>query len=281
MRIVAHVSDLHFGTEVAEVAEALLRDLDGSTAPLPALVAISGDLTQRAKKGEFKACRAFLDRLPGPFLAVPGNHDLPLYNVVARFGDPLERYRRWIDDSEMPTFADGEIAVAGLVTPRSFKAKGGRITRSQAEHSCAYFSSRSERWKLIVAHHPLVLPEDAPDEDRVDGAETALRSFERCEVDLILTGHLHIASANVSAFRNDRHTIVSLHSGTSISDRLRGEANGYNRIVLDGEEMTITHRVFDGVRFVDGGTKCYRQRQHPHVIDKVAEAPTAAGALAE
>jgi len=276
MRIVAHLSDLHFGTEIPVVVEALVRDLDGHNAPLPSLVAISGDLTQRARTKEFKACRAFLDRLRVPFVVVPGNHDLPLYNVMTRFTDPLARYRRWIDRSEMPTFADGELAVVGLNTPRAFKAKGGLVTRAQIERGSSYFAERSEPWRVLVAHHPFMLPVDAPQDDLIEGAAIALPLLERCAVDVILTGHLHVASSSSPGFRNEHHTIVSVHAGTCISSRLRGEPNGYNRLVLEDNELTILHRVWNGAGFVDGASKKYRRRQDRHLIDLVDERPPAA-----
>ena len=91
MPAIAHISDLHFGKEDPPVAEALLEELRTRS---PRLVAVSGDLTQRAREREFRAARAFLDRLPGVVLVVPGNHDVPLWDVVSRFTRPLHRYRR-------------------------------------------------------------------------------------------------------------------------------------------------------------------------------------------
>ena len=91
MAVLVHLSDLHFG----RVDERLLDPLVAAvTAARPDVVVISGDLTQRAKRPEFEAARAFIARLPGPRVIVPGNHDVPLYNVVDRFLRPLARFRR-------------------------------------------------------------------------------------------------------------------------------------------------------------------------------------------
>src|SRR6185503_4874141 len=106
MRTVAHISDLHFGREDPVVAAALLAELDGTSAPLPSLVAISGDLTQRARPEQLCAARDFLDLLPGPYVVVPGNHDVPLYDLFARFFRPLERYRRYLGEPLMPLHVD-------------------------------------------------------------------------------------------------------------------------------------------------------------------------------
>src|SRR5687768_13580306 len=99
MKVIAHLSDLHFGTEDPVVAVALLHELDGTSMPVPTLVAVSGDLTQRATDTQFHACREFLDMLPGPFLVVPGNHDVPMFDVISRFFHPFRRYRRHINDN--------------------------------------------------------------------------------------------------------------------------------------------------------------------------------------
>ena len=94
MKTIAHISDLHFGRDIPHVAEALAADL---TAQHPTLVVASGDLTQRARGREFRAAHDYLARLPHPQLVVPGNHDVPLYDVARRFLAPLTRYCRFID----------------------------------------------------------------------------------------------------------------------------------------------------------------------------------------
>src|SRR5262249_20108917 len=81
MRTIAHISDLHFGTEDPQIAAALREDLCGLG---PSLVVVSGDLTQRAKPAEFLAAREFLSTIPQPQIVVPGNHDIPLYNLLRR-----------------------------------------------------------------------------------------------------------------------------------------------------------------------------------------------------
>ena len=81
MATIAHLSDIHFGRVDPAVVDALIDTL---TAVAPDLVALSGDLTQRARSGQFRAARRFLDRLPRSLLVVPGNHDVPLFNLAAR-----------------------------------------------------------------------------------------------------------------------------------------------------------------------------------------------------
>ncbi|HVV88109.1 MAG TPA: metallophosphoesterase [Kofleriaceae bacterium] len=260
MRIVAHLSDPHFGSEDPAIAAALAAELDGATAPRPHLVVVSGDLTQRAKEEQFRAARAFLDALPAPHLVVPGNHDLPLYDLWARFVHPLERYRALISDELMPTFADDELAAVGLTTAHGFTVKNGRVSAEQARAAAAFLAAQGDRFKLVVAHHPFVLPVGRPPGERVDGAEAATPLLRDAGAAVICTGHLHLAFASDTAgFRDQAREIVAVHAGTCMSTRTRGEPNGYNRLVLDGDLLTIQQRRWAGDRFTDGPRKTYRR----------------------
>src|SRR5471030_3362505 len=130
MRTLVHLSDLHFGRVDPALLEPLRRRVLGLA---PDVVVVSGDLTQRAKTEEFKAARAFLDTLPGPQIVVPGNHDIPLYNVASRFLTPLRKYTRYVTLDLTPEYVDEEIAVLGINTARSLTFKDGRINREQIE----------------------------------------------------------------------------------------------------------------------------------------------------
>src|SRR5687767_83793 len=128
MTTIAHLSDLHFGRHDPVLADVLVTQL-GKTRP--DLIVISGDLTQRARRSQFAAARDFLRRLPGPVLIVPGNHDVPLYDVMRRFLQPLGRYRRYICADLEPFFCDSQIAVLGINTARSATFSNGRISYEQ------------------------------------------------------------------------------------------------------------------------------------------------------
>lgn len=272
MRTIAHISDLHFGTEDPEVAAELLAELDGSRGARPSLVAVSGDLTQRARPEQFRAARQFLDRLQGPSLVVPGNHDVPLYDVVTRLLRPLSRYRAAITRDLMPLFVDDEVAVIGINTAHGRTIKDGRVTREMASAVRSRLATIDVGWKVLVAHHPFVLPDGAHERDRVDGAAEALPVLEDAGVQLLLTGHLHIAyTSDPIAFRSDDRAIVAAHAGTCMSRRLRGEPNGYNVIELDGEELRIFHRTWDGERFADARTRTYHRAQDGARIERGPE----------
>jgi 3',5'-cyclic AMP phosphodiesterase CpdA len=261
VRVVDHISDPHFGSESAAVAAALRDDLDGRTSPpAPSLVIVSGDLTQRAREEQFRAARAYLDALAAPYVVVPGNHDIPLYDVWNRFLHPLDRYRAIVTDDLMPSFVDDELCVVGVNTAHGFTFKDGKITTEQARAAAAIFTAHPEHLKILVCHHPFIVPASRSPRERVDGADAALPILHDAGVELICSGHMHIAFASdTGGFRDETREILAIHAGTCISTRTRGEPNGYNRLVLDGDDLTIIHRVWNGTAFVDGHRKSYRR----------------------
>jgi 3',5'-cyclic AMP phosphodiesterase CpdA len=260
MKVIAHISDPHFGSESPTITAALLGELGAGAGTPPAVVLISGDLTQRARRHQFRAARAFLDKLPRPYLVVPGNHDIPLYDVWNRFVHPLDRYRRFITDDLMPRFVDDELVVVGLNTAHSFTFKDGKITPEQARAAAAIFAAHRDRFKILVCHHPFIVPASRSPGERVDGADEVMPILRGAGVEVICSGHMHIAYASDAAgFRDESAEIIAAHAGTCISTRTRGEPNGYNRLVLDGDRLTIHHRVWNGGGFVEGPHKTYRR----------------------
>jgi 3',5'-cyclic AMP phosphodiesterase CpdA len=259
MRRIAHISDLHFGADDPVVAEGLLRDLE---AVAPHLVVVTGDLTQRARAEEFRAARAFLDAVDAPQVIVPGNHDIPLYNLAARFGWPLAGYRRWITAEPRPTFADCELAVAGVNTARSNTWKDGRISIEDIEWLRGFFAARPEGVTMVLAaHHPFIPPTNDPTAALVGRANAALAMLASCGCHLILAGHLHQAYAGDVRPHHveiDRSILV-VQAGTAISHRRREEANAYNLLTIDedGRRLKIDVRTGRGHDFHSSGVTEY------------------------
>lgn len=258
MRRIIHISDLHFGTEESDIVEGLLEDIARHPAHL---LAVSGDLTQRARRGQFSAAKAFLNRIALPKLIVPGNHDIPLYNVLARFGWPLHGYRRWVADDLLPRFQDGEIAVAGVNTARSNRWKDGRISAEQIEGLRQHFSAQPAGVsKVLIAHHPFIPPEKDARATLVEGTAAALRVLEACGCHLILAGHLHLAYVgDVRPHHVEiKRSILVVQAGTATSHRRRDEPNAYNILTLDGPRLSIDVRAWNGQRFVSTGVSEYQ-----------------------
>lgn len=264
MRLVVHLSDPHFGAQDTRICRALLAEIADLE---PACVVVSGDLTQRGRRAQFRQARRWLDSLGVPYLTVPGNHDIPLFDVVTRFLRPRKRYLHYITDDLSPWYVDDMVVIAGIDTTKSFTTKHGNVTPEKIEPVIAELNRYGGRWKILVAHHPFIVPPDS-DEPTVDGAGEVLPLLEAAGVDVIMTGHLHLPH---SAGRNEDHTIVHVQAGTCISTRTRGEPNGYNQLRFDHGEVMIVHREWDGRKFVDRELKIYARGDTSERLIKLAE----------
>jgi 3',5'-cyclic AMP phosphodiesterase CpdA len=242
MRTLVHLSDLHFG----RIDEAILDPLVASVRAIaPQAVVVSGDLTQRAKARQYRAARAFLERLPEPRIVVPGNHDVPLYRVWERLLSPLAKYRRWICADLEPMWCDGEIAIIGMNTARALTFKGGRVNRAQLEALRRRLAPLPQNvTKVVVTHHPFDLP-DAPGNDELAGrARLAMQTFARCGVDILLAGHFHTSQSGATSGRYELagYAALAVQAGTATSTRARGEPNAFNVLRIESRAIEVERR---------------------------------------
>jgi 3',5'-cyclic AMP phosphodiesterase CpdA len=239
LRIV-HLSDLHFGA----VRSALARSLPAVVSELcPRLVVVSGDLTQRARSSQFKAAARFLDRLDFPKVVVPGNHDIPLWNVAHRFFTPLARYRKYIGSDPEPVYRDDDLFVAGVTTARSSTRKSGRISHEQIERLQARLGTiPSHVFKAVVMHHPLAPSEEHEGIPIVGRADMALEVLTREAVDVVFAGHVHhgFTCRTAEKDKGPRHSVLVVQGGSAISRRTRGYPNGFNLLEIEGEQIDLT-----------------------------------------
>jgi 3',5'-cyclic AMP phosphodiesterase CpdA len=239
MRSIVHLSDMHFGRVNHQVISPLIEAI---TRIKPDLVAVSGDLTQRARSHQFREARAFLESLPKPQIVVPGNHDVPLHNVFARFTQPLRLYRRYITNDLRPFYHDEEIAVLGVNTARSLTIKGGRINEAQVAWMRDRLSAaEAGAVKVVVTHHPFDLPEGHEERALVGRARMAMEHLASCGADLFLAGHLHFSHTTHSAtrYKIKGHSALVVQAGTAASSRGRGEENSFNVVRVDRPHIAI------------------------------------------
>jgi 3',5'-cyclic AMP phosphodiesterase CpdA len=247
MRVIVHLSDIHFGridpVTVKPLADAISR-------ARPDLLAVSGDLTQRARRTEFARARRFLDGLPFPRLVVPGNHDVPLYNVFTRFFTPLARYTHAITPDLTPMHRDEEMIVVGVNTARSWTWGEGRINRTQVDEIVEHLAGTpKELIRIVVTHHPFDLPEGVKETRLLGRAAMAMAKLSTTGADLFLAGHLHISHIGHTAERYNiaGHSALVVQAGT-VSTRSRGEQPSFNVLRIARPRISIERLVWDPER---------------------------------
>ena len=274
---IIHLSDLHFGAHDPQLVDAVEQQVK---ADKPDLIVVSGDLTQRARTDQFKEACGFLERLRDAghdILAVPGNHDVPLYDVLRRFLSPLTRYRRYIDETLCPFIEMHSVAVLGINTARSLTIKDGRISHEQMNFISETFAKADPNaMRILVTHHPMfALPVgEGPELGKAIGRqELALEAIADAGVDMLLAGHNHRASTHDAADLVTRAgSALVVQAGTATSVRLRGEEQSFNRIEIDGDEVAVTELSWNGEAFVAGEPAAYLRTDNQWKKESAARA---------
>lgn len=226
---IIHLSDLHFG----RIQREILEDLDDFLIKRKDeidLGILTGDLTQRARRREFLAAKEFLDSLHHPLFVVPGNHDVPLYNVFLRWFYPYRKFLKHIGPTEN-FFEDENVAVFGLWTVDNFAIQTGKLHRSDLLAIEERFRQiADDKIKIIACHHPLLSIKKPKIKDDIKRIMDLKPHF-------ILWGHEHQSS--ISHFSEKELFPIILASGTTTSSRLRNEANSFNYIRFRGNAFDV------------------------------------------
>lgn len=247
------ISDLHFGT----VDQDLLVPLSQAIAEAePDLVVMAGDFVQRARDPQFKQAADFMNGLGCPWLGVPGNHDIPLYNIPLRLIDPFRTYRRWISDALQPSADLENVRVLGLNTTDPLAHQRGRVAESDVERIATAISSAGRRRIVVFAHHPF---HQAPEVEKklMVGASAALERWAECGPHIIMTGHLHQWLVEPFVSRKGANMTLQLHCGTGLSMRRRGHPNDFAIVDCADEGVDITRMVAERGKFSVAGSTQY------------------------
>lgn len=231
MSVLLQVSDPHFGTERPPVVRALLRL---AQAQRPALVVLSGDITQRARPGQFRAARALVDALGAPWMAIPGNHDIPLFDLASRLFRPYARHRAAFGDELEPVFESPELLVAGVKTTRRWRHKNGEVSGAQVERVAALFARAAPRQLRVVAvHQPVAVMHARESHNLLRGHQAACRRWAESGADLVMGGHIHLPY--VAPLPGLARAMWAVQAGTAVSGRVRdGVPNSVNLLRWGG-----------------------------------------------
>lgn len=259
MTVVLHISDTHFGTEQPAVVEALVQL---SQQQCPDLVILSGDITQRAQGKEFAAARRFMDRLQAPAsLVIPGNHDIPLYDLFSRIFMPYARYSRAFGKELEPVYESADLLVIGVKTTRRYRHIDGEISKRQVDRVVDRLrQAGKDQLRLVVTHQPVHVTKEEDERNLLNGYGEAIYRWAEAGAHLILGGHIH--RPFVSALHENKPDFPgrawAVQAGTALSNRVRFDAGNSVNIIRAG----LAHpRLCDVERWdYDDSTQSFRLR---------------------
>lgn len=253
MTRIALIADLHFGSVPPRLAEQLALDLSRIR---PDLIIVAGDLTMRSTRSEFADAKSWLEGLEAPLLLLPGNHDLPVWNIFERFTNPFARYSRAAGAELMPEFEDGHSFILGLNTTASWQpnlrwhegaARGSDVTAARQ----LLAQAPPEKARIVATHHPLLAVEGFPRARPVRRAALAMAMLAEQKVEMLLSGHIHQTYA--VALEQPGGTVIAVGAPTALSTRMRGEPNGFWLIEVLPERFRLSLHSFDGAGFAAAG----------------------------
>ena len=236
MSVLLQISDPHFGTVRPAVAEALVW-LAGHQRP--DVLVLSGDITQRARSSQFSQARAFCDRLAIPrMLAIPGNHDISLFNPYQRLVTPYARFLKAFGPTLEPSLSTPALNIIGVKTTRRWRHTNGEVSDAQIARVVAELQrSTPEQLRIVVVHQPVDVAREKDEHDRLRGWQRAVRAWSAAGADIVMGGHIHLPyAADLSGrLAGLARRLWCVQAGTALSSRVReGIPNSVNLLRYDG-----------------------------------------------
>ena len=273
VKTVFHCSDLHFGhpavPEQYEAMERLIREHRYD------VVAISGDLSQRARSGEFQRARAFIKHAEetSKVLCIPGNHDVAWWKAPLSLGDEgamLANYRKFINEDIEPVLHVPGVTLAGLNTSHGVIAQSltwrlrdisiiGIVRREQVDRLRRTFvAAPAGDIRVVVMHHNPIKGE-LSQRHGLKHTARVLGAFADMSVDLVLCGHDHQDAIHYIE-HTKKGTVIST-AGT-VSNRMRGgRPSSVNSIRLSDDKIDVATLLWSqsDKDFIPGPTKCFKR----------------------
>jgi len=276
MSVLLQISDTHFGTEQPQVVEALVALADQQQ---PDVVVLSGDITQRARPEQFRAAKAFLNRLgsPGsgtPVLAIPGNHDIALFDLWARLTRPYARYATVFGADLEPAHSSQDLLVVCVNTTRAWRHKNGDVSTAQIVRVAKRLAAASPRQlRVVVVHQPAAVTQARDRPNLLRGHRAAMHAWSAAGADLVMGGHIHLPYT--LALHGLARRLWVVQAGTAVSSRTRpGAPNSVNILRWGVASRALRDPAQNGSAMAD---RCLIERwdfaRHDRVFVRTAVTP--------
>ncbi|HVY84854.1 MAG TPA: metallophosphoesterase [Caulobacterales bacterium] len=243
--LLVHLTDLHFGCADIQALRAASKYIDEQR---PDAVIVTGDISRNGTANELSAACDWLRSLPAPVILTPGNHDVPYFNVWGRMFFPWTRFRRVTAGLRTDVWATRQWHIVPINTARGVQARlnwaQGAIDEGQIKQACdALARAAPGALRIVITHHPLDWPNDAPIHGATIGGASALSRLIAAGAELFLAGHLHFASSRLIGTQ-----ALAITSGT-LSLRVRHEPCAFTAIrkpspdVVEAEVLQVVQGV--------------------------------------
>lgn len=237
--LIFHLSDIHFGLENNRALDWVKGEI---AARRPHAVAITGDITMRARSREFAAATDWIRSLDAPVTLEVGNHDLPYFNLIERFFKPYAKFHgvEHLVEKELklPGLAIVPLKTTARAQPRLNWSKGWITGSSLRRCLKAIDELPAGTLALVTAHHPLREVGTRGTALTRNGAR-ALAELAKRPVAAVLSGHVHDAFDIVE--QTAAGPVRMIGAGT-LSQRIRSTPPSFNEITWDGARLEVCVR---------------------------------------
>jgi 3',5'-cyclic AMP phosphodiesterase CpdA len=248
-----HVTDIHFGCEDKTALTALRKYIE---AHMPDALIVTGDISMNGEEHELEAAGEWMRAMPVPVMVTPGNHDVPYYNLLGRVLYPWKYYDRCARGLQVETWRTPDWTIVPINTARALQFRlnwaQGAISDAQVRRASEELrQSPSSALRIVITHHPLDWPNDAPIKGATINGVAAQNALAEAGAQLFLSGHLHFASARLIGTK-----ALSVTSGT-LSQRVRHEPCAFSVIRRPSPNVIET----EVLHIVQGGAQTASKRQ--------------------
>ena len=234
---IMHVSDVHFGVQNPRAMSAFAAS---AKALAPDAIICTGDLTQRATHRQYEDARRWFADLDVPVMVMPGNHDMPYFNMFERFSDPYKRYGALEDAVGAQINLRHAVIIPFDTNVRAqwrWPWSDGVVKQRKLDAALQLLRDVEDdpRMKIVACHHPLLPARDDAKNPTIRG-DAAFAALAAAGASAVMSGHVHVP---FDLMRERGGSPMRMIGAGTLSTRLRGAAPSWNLVTITPDEIDV------------------------------------------